>query len=253
MLATPAERTQWTLRSLKGVRTSNDFSPTKPWNARAPVNFAADHAPLRSVLLLGCLPMTACLSDSTGPPQARLADTVWIGAPVPPLVAYQNGNLVLGRVVRGPCPPPRGAWIMDFLPSGQPMTLDLYYWNHSPSDSFPDLTQANLREVQRSRVRILRAFNMGVIRVSANRRQLLWLAPDMALAVPRLDRFEVEVSVGYEDSSVVDYFEELGGAITYEFPTIDAFTGVLPDDRIPELRDHQAVEYVEHSTLGCVG
>lgn len=172
--------------------------------------------------------------------------------PEPLLFAeYQNGDLVLGRLVYLPCPSPQGTWLTDSLPPGDPLTLDLYYPNQSTPDPFPGLLPENVTEVENSGADVLMTFNMGVIRASAYRSQLSAVSPHVARAVPDPTRFDVRVSVGYTEHEAMEFFVGLGGAIERQNTSIRNFSGVVPDGRIPELRAHPSVRYVQHEIFYC--
>lgn len=172
------------------------------------------------------------------------------GESIPPTIAFQEGDVVVGRAVYFPCPAPLGGWRMDWLPAGDPVTLDLYFIRQSADVAFPTWSLDDLRDVSDAGGAVLRRFNMGVIRARLDRAAVARLHPHSARIVPMPDRYDVQVSVGSDQPAVRERFEQLGGVITRVSENVGAFHGVVPDDAIPDLRTMPSVRYIHHRGEG---
>jgi hypothetical protein len=172
----------------------------------------------------------------------------------PPWEAFRRGDLVLGRLVRSPCPMPGGTWYIGRLAPEDPTLIDLHYVHVGPTITHATLDSADVAEVAVSGAQIVRLFHTGVIRVLAQRSQLGALTPSWARAVPDPNRVDVSVLVGHDGSGGARaYFEGLGGVVTSgEDVLIPWFAGVISDDRIPELRAHPSVTHTEPNWIGCL-
>lgn len=185
-----------------------------------------------------------------GPSQTTLEPNVATvtEGPIPSAIEFQEGNVVIGRSVYSACPPPLGGWRMEWLPAGDPVTVDLYFKHQSPEIRFDTLLPSDIQAVEAAGGTIVRTFNTSVIRAQFYRRSLPGMYPTAAKFVPRPDRFDVKVGVGSGDPAVRERFVELGGVITRISANIGAFHGVIPDEAIPEM-----IPLVRHLVLDNIG
>lgn len=206
-------------------------------------------ARVSAAALLWC-GLTGC-SESTSPPIVEMADTFHVQGPIPPLAEFQAGEVVLGRMVYTWCDPPFGGWRMNWLPDDDPMLVDLLYRNIAHGGSFLGILPEDLNEIEQAGAEVLVLGELGFIRVRAARESLVWLTPHIARAVPDADRMDTRISVGYEDSTVLDAFEALGGEIVNHLAWINSFTGVIANGAIPAVLAIPDVRYVEPSGWLC--
>lgn len=200
----------------------------------------------RGTMLLTLMALAGCDEPLLVP--GVLADTVHIRGEVPPLIAYESGDVVLGRIAYIPCRPPDGGWLMNWLPEEDPMVLDLQYSGGPPGGLSPRARE----DIEHAGAEILRVGNLGIVRVRVRRRSVIWLTPDVARVVPREDRMDTRVSVGIEEPAVRDVYEALGGEIERELLfDVRVIQGAMPNAAVPSLEEHPGVIWVEADGLLC--
>ena len=168
------------------------------------------------------------------------------------LIAFQQGDLVVGEVVFA-C----NRWL-ETAPSDDPIVVNFFFARESAMDPITGPTDAHKTAVRNAGGKILYSFHVPAVRAelprAAVRELYLQYLLSHAQAVPRHDRFDLGVSVGFrgDGSALMQRFEELGGYIDNVYTTIPAFHGFISDAALPELRAHDEVLYLEDEGIGCL-
>lgn len=199
-----------------------------------------------AVALLGSL-LVACSEAPTGTEDTSGPDPV-------ELIAWQDGDLVTGKVIYHGC----GTWYPENVPGGDPVLVDLHFGpeigGHSPpatDEQVASVTAAGATPVHRFDLPIVRAW---VPRELIGEPLLLWYGLTHVRAVVQQDRFDVDVVVSYtgDIAPVTAEFEALEGVVVREWPQVGTFDGVIPDGRIEELRDLSAVRRLTAPSIKCL-
>lgn len=191
-----------------------------------------------------------CSEDLT---EAELAAVAGDDVHPDSLIAWQEGDLVLGKVVYNRC---SEEWDMDYVPSGDPVVLD-FSFSYDPR-FVTDPTDEHVALIEAAGGTVHHRFSVPILRASIPRAQIaekrLWhYSLARAHVVPRGDRFDVSVTVMHSGDAegTKDAFRELGGFVRYEWPTVNSFSGVLPDSGIAHLRAMDEVREVFTPGVYC--
>lgn len=166
--------------------------------------------------------------------------------------ALQYGELVVGKVVFA-C----HSWTGNALVA-RPLTLDLFLARNSGSEPNTAPTAAQLDAIREVGGVVRHVYSVMAVRATIPGSALFALARDGTLnharAVPREDRYDLPVTVGYvgDGSELIQRFRELGGHVDNVYDSIPAFHGVIPDSALPMLHTRKDVRYVQHDQIGCL-
>lgn len=178
------------------------------------------------------------------------------------LVVWQEGDMVIGKTIYHGC----GTWYPENAPGGDPILVDLHLARENtgtfPSESLahsPPPTPEHIARVEDAGGTIIRTFNVHIVRALMPRETIgtpstLWFYTQRVRAVVRADRFDVGVTVVYRGAidDATNRFRELRGVVDREWPQAGTFTGVLPDTKIPALRESEEVRYVGVGGITCL-
>ena len=202
-----------------------------------------------AVLLLVVLGISGCGSGPTGsdPPDSEANTTET------DLIAFQHGDLVVGEVVFA-C----NRWV-ESAPPDDPIVVDLFFGRESGAEPNTGPADADKAAVRSMKGKILYSFNVPAVRAELPRAavQQLYLQRILlshAQVVPRDDRFDLGVSIGFrgDGAALMQRFKELGGYIDNVYTSISMFQGYIPDAVLPELRARNDVQHVEEEKIGCL-
>lgn len=174
-------------------------------------------------------------------------------------IAFQHADLVVGEVLYA-C----NSWLDGMPSAAERLVVDLFLIRES--DRIPNIgpLEEQVRVIEEAGGEILHRFNVLGVRTEILPEAIprlvgYWGAPGQrvanhARAVPRADRFDLEVAVGYSGSPepLITLFEQLGGHVTGLFQISKSFHGVVPDSALPHLRATGRARFIQHNQIGCL-
>lgn len=174
-------------------------------------------------------------------------------------IAFRYGDLVVGEVLYG-C----NKWVGGTPSASERLIVDLFLIRES--DEIPNVGPLDdqIRVIEEAGGQILHRFNVLGVRTGISAEAIPRLAghwgtpgqrvANHARAVPRRDRFDLQVVVGYEGEPepLTTLFNELGGHVTRVSQVSNSFDGVVPDSALPHLRATGRVRFIAHNQILCL-
>jgi hypothetical protein len=173
------------------------------------------------------------------------------------LVSFQELGLAVGSAIYA-C----NRWL--HVPSGDPLVLDFFFELGGLDDENLSPDVEDLSMLREAGATILHEFNVSGARAEVPRAYLhLVTGPTVnhVRFVPREDRFDLEVSVGYlpeAEEQIQERALELGAHIEYTLPHhaggVPSFFGVVPDAAIAQLRQEfpETLAFAQHQQKMCL-
>lgn len=201
---------------------------------------------LTASVLIACGSPTAENSD---PPAKSMAERI----------AFQHGDLVVGEVLYA-C----NDWSEPAPPSDERLVVDLFLIRESAATPNTGPLEEEILVIEEAGGEIIHRFNVSGVRTRILAEAIPRLVgyrgtpgqrvANHARAVPRTDRFDLQVTVGYagDPDPLMARFEQLGGHVTKLRPTSNYFSGVVPDSALPQLRATGRVRFIQHNTFACL-
>lgn len=204
-----------------------------------------------------CTALTASVLLACGNPTG--ADTDPAAQERGEQIAFHYGDLVVGEVLYG-C----NKWVGGTPSASERLVVDLFLIRES--DEIPNVGPLNdqIRVIEEAGGQILHRFNVLGVRTEIPAEAIprlvgYWGGPGQrvanhARAVPRANRFDLQVVVGYHGSPdpLTALFEELGGHVTRLWQISKSFHGVVPDSALPHLRATGRARFIQHNQISCL-
>jgi hypothetical protein len=179
-----------------------------------------------------------------------------------PDLSLDPERLSVGELIATPCAFGIYGNRLDHLRDKHEWVLvDIFFGRSSPEGPWDGPTATDIGLVTSQAGRVLYQFNVPAVRA----RILLSRVPELVEQgfwitvrdVPDPTRYDVpSLAVGFNrplEDADVELYVNLGGRVEYRWDFINALSGILPDRSIPALRDRSDVEYVQASSVACIG
>jgi hypothetical protein len=145
-----------------------------------------------------------------------------------------------------------GRWIEGNAPPEEKIFIDVSFVRPTLDDPYKQATSADIDAIERNGGKVVYKFHVRAVRAWIPTASIPALEKEKAVnlifGVTNLSRYDWVVGVGYvkpysyQDGAV--RFRELGGRVDYEFSSINAIGGILPDQSISQIRRDAHIDYV---------